>query len=847
MADAGSPGLLKDVRYGARMLRKRPAFTAAALLSLALGIGANTAIFSLIDAVMLKLLPVRDPRQLVTLTDPTASGASIGMSDGVRGLLSNREFEALRDRTHSYSGMMAVQSYADRHDVTIDGQPMQAHLRLVSREYFGVLGARAFIGRTFGPGDDHGPGAAPYAVANYRFWQERFGGNPSALGKTVRVGNATLTIIGVTGPDFRGESVGQVPDLWIPLSMEREVMPGRDWLQDDPAHPNTKVTWLQVIGRLKPGVTRTQAQAEADVVFKQIVAEEFSSLPEDRKRDGLRQSVKLHPAATGTSPMRGQATQPLYVLMGIVAIVLLIACANVANLLLARATARQKEIGIRLALGARRGRIIRQFLTESLLLSVAGGLLGVLVAVWGVHLLLYEVQSPGEPFTLDVSPDGLVLLFTIGISILTGLIFGLAPAWKSARVNVSSTLKEAGRGLTGSASRIGLGKALVTAQIAASVLLLIGAFWFVGTLRNLQAVDLGYARDHLLIVSVDPTSAGYQGERLPAIYREIYGRFQQIPGVRAVTFSQNGLFSGSESADIIGVEGYKSQKSADNGAAFDSIGPNYFSSLGIPILLGREIGPQDNETAPRVAVVNEAFAKFYFGKSNPVGKHIMDRFPGATATMEIVGVSRDDRDHSLRDEIRRRFYIPVYRPISDGYAQFVNYEIRTAADPGPVMQAVRGALRQVDPALPSPEIHTLSERVDDSLQGERVIARLSAFFGGLALLLACIGLYGVLSYGVALRTNEIGIRMALGADKGAVVKLILRETALLTAIGLAVGVPAALACARLVSSQLYGLKPADPLVLAGAVAIIIALALVSGYWPAARAAQVDPLEALRHE
>jgi predicted permease len=835
-----------DVRFGVRMLAKSPGFTFVAVLSLAFGIGANTAIFSLINTVLLKLLPVKDPQQLVALTDPTAGGVSIGTSSGERGNLSTREFEALRDRTQSFSGMLAAQSQLDKYNVNVDGKPPEeVRTRLVSGDYFTVLGATAFIGRTFTAADEHGAGSAPYAVISYQYWQRRFGGSPAALGSRIRVGKANLGVIGVAQPHFLGENVGEAPDFWIPLDMQPQIMPGRQWLEDDPGHIAEKVMWLHVIGRLKPGVSRQQAQANVDVVFKQIVAEEFSKLSQSQP-DILKQNLKLHDAGNGVSSLRGDFADPLYVLMAVVALVLVIACANVANLLLARATSRQKEMGVRLALGASRARIIRQFLTESLTLSVAGGLFGSLLAFLSVQLLVRMVKDAPNSMMLDIRPDLRVLLFTIGVSLLTGLIFGLAPAWRSAGVNVSGTLKEAGRGLTGGSTRIGIGKILVIAQIAISVMLLIGAGWFLRTLRNLQNVDLGYPRDKIVLVGVDFLSAGYSGERLPVVYNDVRDRLARIPGVRAVTYSQNGLFSGSESGDRITVEGYKPQKRGDASARFDQVGPNYFGTVGIPMLLGRDIGPQDMASGQAVCVVNEAFAKFYFGTSNPIGKHVRDDFPDTRKTFVIVGVSRDARDHNLRRDVFRRFYLSALQPLGT-YSPFMNYEIRTYGDPSRVIQAARSEILAFNPAIPIGSTKTLDTLIDDNLRQERMIAQLSTVFGGLALLLACIGLYGVLSYAVAQRTNEIGIRMALGAERASVIGMVLRETAILIAIGLATGVPASLACARFIESKLFGLKPADPLTLVTALGIMIAVAVAAGYVPARRASKVDPLVALRYE
>jgi predicted permease len=537
------------------------------------------------------------------------------------------------------------------------GPPEEIRTRLVSGNYFAVLGATPLAGRTFAAADERGPESAPYAVLSYAYWQRSFGGSFSAIGAHIRVAKADLTVIGVAQPNFHGEQIGAAPDLWVPLDMQPLLMPGRMWLRDDPGHIAEKVMWLQVIGRLKPGVSRQQAQANVDVVFKQIVAEEFSQLSRSQP-DILKQYLKLHDAANGVSPLRGDFADPLYVLMAVVALVLLIACANVANLLLARATARQKEIGVRLALGAGRARVVRQFLVESLVLAAAGGVAGAAFAVGGVKLLMRMVSSGSQPMVLDIRPDLKVLLFTTGVCLFTGLIFGLAPAWQSSRVNVSRTLKEAGRGLTGSSARIGLGKILVIGQIALSVMLLIGAGWFVRTLRNLESVDLGYSRDRLLLVEVDLLSAGYSGDKLPIVYDNLRDGLARIPGVRAVAYSANGLFSGSESGDLISVEGYSSKNKGDLHSRFDAVGPGYFAGVGIPMLLGRDIGPQDVASAESVCVVNETFAKFYFGGASPIGKHVTDEFPDTRKTFTIVGVARDARDHSLSQKIARRFYLP---------------------------------------------------------------------------------------------------------------------------------------------------------------------------------------------
>jgi len=843
---SGLETLRQDVAYAARTLARAPGFVVVAILSLGLGIGANTAIFSLIDILILRQLPVHNPRELVALTNPNDSGASIGTSSGERVFLTTREFEALRSRNQVFSGMFAAQSSMDQNNARIEGHPPEeVKTRLVSGDYYSVLGATAFAGRVFRAQDEHGPGSAPYAVISYQFWQRRFSGSMTALGSRIHIGKADLTVIGIAQPRFLGEQIGAVPDLWIPLDMQPLIMPGRMWLEDDPARIAEKVMWLHAIGRLKPGVTRAQAQANVEVVFRQIVSEEFAKLSQSQP-DILKQNLKLRDASGGMSTLRGSFANPLYVLMGVVGLVLAIACANVANLLLARATARQKEMGIRLALGAGRGRIIRQFLTESLMLSLAGGIVGALLAMTGIDLLVRMVEQEPGRVLLDIRPDWRVMLFTTAVCLVTGLIFGLAPGWRAARMNVSSTLKEAGRGLTGSVGRVSAGKLLVAGQIALSAMLLIGAGWFVRTLTNLQNVNLGYARDRLVLVSVDLLTAGYQGPRLPVVYNELRDRLTRIPGVRAVTYSQNGLFSGSEGGDEITVEGFTAKKDDDRGSAFDQVGPAYFSMVGIPMLLGREIGEHDVDGAEPVCVVNESFAKFYFGGASPIGKHVRDEFPDTRKTFTIVGVARDARDHTLREKIDRRFYIAARQGLG-GFSPFLNYEVRTSGDPSAVMAAARREILGFNPDIPIVSLKTLDAMLDNETREERMIAQLSGVFGALALLLAATGLYGVLSYAVAQRTNEIGVRMALGAQRGTVVAMILRETSLLIALGLIVGIPASLLCASLVKSILFGLKPADPLTLAGALGALLLVAAIAGYIPARRASRVDPLVALRYE
>ena len=837
----------KDLRYAGRTLRQNPGFAFVAVFSLALGIGVNTAIFSLIDALLLKSLPVKDPSRLVLLSDPTSAGVSIGTQTGIRNLFTYDEFRRMSERNQMFSGMFAAESDANRENVSISGGSLEElRTRLVSGDYFSTLGVAPLIGRTFTAQDERAPGSDPYLVISYGYWKKRFGLNASVLGKTVQIRKTFFTVIGVAPPGFFGETVGDDPDAWLPMMMEPLVKPGRDWLHDDPAKAE-RVMWLLVAGRLKPGVSAREAESSVNVLFQQVVHETSgSNLPPNRLREIADQKIKIRPGSKGASSLRDDFNQPLLVLMTVVAFVLLIACANVANLLLARSAARQREVGIRLAIGASRGRLIRQLLTESLLLASAGGAIGILFAFWAGNLLLRLVSSGPNPVPLDVHPDLRTLAFTAGVSMLTGVLFGLAPALRATRVDVSSTLKDNARNVVGGGGRVTIGKALVVSQVAVSLLLLIGAGLFVRTLENLQRVDLGYPRERLLLVRVDALGAGYPDAQREAVFRTLLERFRSVPGVRGVTFSENGLFSGTESGDRISVEGYKPKKEGDAHSRFDQIGPGYFSTIGIPMLLGREIGVQDAGNSPKVCVINETFSRQFFASQNPIGKHITDEFPDTRTTFQVVGVSKDDRDHRLRGDTPPRFYIPFMQGLG-GIPPAANFEIRTFAEPNSLMRAIRQQVEQVDRTLPILSARPLGELLDQRLTQERLLAQLCGFFAALALLLASIGLYGVLSYAVTRRTNELGIRMALGAQRGSLLGMVLRETLVMVGVGIAIGIPAAFALTRLVSSQLYGLQATDPLTTASAAAVLLAVATLAGYLPARRASRVDPLVALRYE
>lgn len=838
--------LLQDLRYGLRMLLKSPGFTAVAILTLALGIGANTAVFSVLDAVLLKMLPISHAEQLVVLGDPSRIHST---SNGTPTLdhFSYPLYRELRDGTQAFSGLFASGD-PGRLDVQLDSPaaegPELANGRVVTGNYFPVLGVNPLIGRTFTASDDLTPGASPLVVISYGYWKRRFNLDPTVIGRTVRLNKYPFTVIGVAPAGFGGEIVERAADLWIPMSMQAQVMRGREYLET----PNT--SWLQVIGRLKPGVSLAQARSNVNAVYRHALAGTYGaklSVDDRRALEKSTQSIEVSAGGSGLSYLRHEFKRPLLLLMGVVGLVLLIACVNVANLLLARASGRSKEIAVRMAIGARPLRLVRQLLTESVLLALFGGALGVLFAQWGATFLVRTSFGAGTVRALDIHPDAHILGFTAGVCLLAGMLFGLAPALRALGIPVSSTLKEGARGGTATGSaKWATGKILVAAQVALSLLVLFAAGLLVRTLRNLQDADFGYERQRLVIIRPDFISAGYKHEQLPTLARQLLEPMSAIPGVVGATVSENGLFSGTESADDIKVEGYASRQDQDNVANDDWVGPDYFKIVGIPILLGRGIGPQDVESSNKVAVINEAMAKFYFPGMNPIGrKFVIDDGKQRLRPIEIVGVCRDFRDHNLRDAVPRRFFLSYYQSILTDLE--VHFVLRVAGDPTSVIAAVRQQLKNFDPNVVIREADTLNHMVDDYIAQERLVAQLSSLFAGLALLLACVGLYGVMSYTVSGRTREIGVRMALGAQRRDVLWMVLREALVLVGVGVIVGVPAAFGTSRLLQNMLYALSGVDPLSMSVAVAMLLMVAAIAGYIPARRATKVDPMVALRYE
>ncbi len=861
---------LKDLRFGLRMLAKHPGTTAVITLTLALAIGIDTAVFSVLNSAVLQSLPVRNADRLVILTDPNASMVLGGLLTGERSLLTFPEFSKLRDGIETVSGLCASQLTLERWPAQrANASPEQVRGRLVSENYFSVLGVEPALGRFFTQEDLRAVGADPYAVVSYNYWQKSFGGSPAILGTHLRLRQASVVVIGVTAKGFRGETVGQEPDVWLPMMMAPLVMSGGDWLHDTLGDSQDKFMWLHAIGRRKAGVTVAQVQAEANVLFQRILEADYpASMDPSSRKDALHQSLVVRQLEGGAFHGRKEFTQQWMLLLGLASLVLLVACVNVANLLLARAAGRSREVAIRLSLGASRIRLVWQFMLESLLLAMLGGVGGLIVAEVAMHGLVRMLPGGNETFSMAVGLDGRVLVFSATLTVAAAIVFGLAPAVRATGRKIDEDLKENGRGTIWSRRRASFAKTLVVAQVALSLLLATGAGLFLRTLWNLQAVELGYPRDNLLLILVDSFKAGYEGERAARFRDEMLSQLRDTPGVVAVSDSGRGLFSGFEgSSAVFDVDGFESQKEQDRGSTDDSVGPGYFSTIRIPILLGREFELRDMTKRPSVCVINEAFAKHFFGGRNPIGMHFSsvlsdDDGKSEPRRLEVIGVARDVRVQSMRAPIDPKFYVA-------GGGEW--FEVRGRGDVSQLLPVLQKEILAKDSNLVIDSAKTLSETVDNQNAQPRLVARMATLFGGLALMLTTVGVYGLLSYGVACRTNEIGIRVALGADTTKIAGMIFKETGFLLSAGAMVGFVATLGVVRVLATQLYGLNDSgarwslaryeqvdssirlfglgalDPLTIAVVIVVLFGLGLVASYLPAARAARVEPVQALRNE
>ncbi|MGA3201617.1 MAG: ABC transporter permease [Bryobacteraceae bacterium] len=838
-------GIAQDFGFAVRTLSKAPGFTAVVVLSVTLGIGANTAIFSLIDAVMWRMLPVKNPETLLAVVRSRSGKVQNGFT--------YKEYKALRE----YGQMAELTAYSPtRLNVSVDGS-LEPTIdgQMIAGNYFSLLGVNAIAGRAIDLEDDRVPNGHPVAMISHGYWRRRFGLDPTTIGRTISISGTPFTIVGVVPPEFFGVEVGTAPDIFVPMMMQPTVEPA---LENLLANPIIMRTWCLTLARLKPGVYSQQAAAALEAVYRQITPR----VPDSAKMAGFGDwNIALNPAATGLSALRLQFSQALFILMAVVGVVLLIACANTANLLLARAAGRRPEFAMRLALGASRGRVIRQLVVESLVLAMLGGACGILLARWATMLLTVYMSAGRSAIALDLNPDLRILSFTAAVSVVTGLLFGLAPALRSTRIDLAPALKGLGNSLS---VRGGLrpGKILAVLQVALSLQLIIAAGLFVRSLRNLNGPETG-SREGVLIIRVEPRGSDQRNipgasQRLDGIYRELIRRVEPIPGVRSVGMSQ--VTPTRPNANAASMIRFASGESAGVGVLMTY--PSYFATAGIPVVAGREFNSGDlGESSPAVCIVNEAFVRAVFPGENPIGKACVitnrprmrdltePRYDPTPVPYEIVGVVEDSRFMNPTGSIQPVMYM-TFLQTGTGRGQMVLY-VRVSGNPNLIVQQVRAEVWKVDPKLPQFEIHTLAQEMDAALIRERLIATLSSLFGALALLLACVGLYGLLAFAVVQRTGEVGIRMALGASRGDVLWMMLREALLLTLGGLTIGVPLAIAAGRVASSKesglLFGLRATDPLTVAGAAALLVLVSCVAAYLPARRASHVDPMVALRNE
>jgi predicted permease len=833
--------LFKDLRYGVRGLLKRKGFAAIAVLTLALGIGANTAIFTLVNAVMLKSLPVEKPEELVLFSDATGEGTSVEDTPrtGKWNLFSYASYEYFRNHNQSFQDIAALRSGSSRLSVRRPDAAAAARGagQLVTGNYFSVLGVRATRGRVLTNEDDK-PGAAPAAVISHRYWEQELNSDPAVVGKNFIINGTNFTVVGVTPKEFFGERVRRPPDFWLPLSFQPQVELRESFLTND------QVYFLMVMGRLKPGATIERAQATTNLALQQFLTEQAGSKLTDDRRKGIENTyATLVEGQGGISGLRRAYSKPLRTLMAMVGMVLLIACANVGSLLLSRAASRKAEISLRMALGATRWRIVRQLITESMLLALIGGVCGVLLAQWAVTVLVGLVAKEAP---LNTQPDAGVLLFTAGISILAGLLFGLIPAVQASRTNLAAAMKEKNRFRSGFL-RLSPSSLMVVLQVGLSMVLLTGAGLFARSLLKLQGEDLGFDRNNVLLLGIDPRLANYKPTELAPLYQQIIERLSTLPQVRNVSVATYAPLSGTRRSSSVKVSGYTPQPGEDMSTQDILTGPKYAETLGVPLLRGREIDQRDNASARQVALINQTFADRFFKDQNPIGRTFsFDDDSDQQQWIEIIGVVGDLKGEDAREKPEPTVYRPILQ-VQDQGAYACTIHIRTVSDPTPLTGQVRQMINQIDDKLPIFGVTTLNDQLHENLNQERLIAQLVSFFGALALILACIGLYGVMAHGVARRTSEIGIRMALGARGGNIAWMILRETLYLVLAGLVLGVPAALIVARLISTQLFGLSPTDPLTLVGAAIVLAVVAMLAGYLPARRAARVNPLNALRYE
>jgi predicted permease len=829
--------LVQDTTFALRTLRHNLGYAAVIVIALAVGIGANTAIFTLVDALLVTTLPVKHPEELVGVGDPRRVG---GMSIGSprTDLLSYQLYKDLARENTVFSDVIAT-GRSSRLDMRIDSAHRElehARGRYVTGNYFSMLGVPAAAGRTFGQEVDQSVDAAPVATISYGYWTRRFHNDPSIIGKTILVNNVRITIVGVAAQRYTGEVVGVYTDIWLPVAISDALNPNRRTLDD------RGTAWLLAIGRLKPGATLAQAKQQVTTILQRSIVSHATPLDAKAFLD-VKPTYYVQDGSKGFSRIRITFQAPLLTLMIGVALLLCIICANVANLMLARSIARGRELSVRQALGAGRSRLVRQLLTESMVLALVSAAAGLLFAWWGSRTLL-RLASAGQ---LDIGMNLTVLAFTLGVSLAAVALFGLLPALRASRVDLASSIRSGAQSLSGSlgsrGQRAPLGKLLITAQVTLSVVLLVGATMLARSLRNTQATDIGVDRDHLVIVDVDVLARGYNGPVLARLAHDLRDRIAAIPGIAAVSFSENGVFSGSDNGTSLQVPGFVARSVEDTLIAFDHVGPGYFNAAGTRVLEGRELTAADENKPVQVIVVNESFAKFYYPGASAIGRFIR----ADSLSLQIVGVVKDVHQNGIKEDNLRRMYLPYVHTGESSQPGTLRLVARAAGEPSSVVQQIRRTILSVDPSLPIDGIDPLSGLLARSIAQERLVAQLATAFGVLALVLAAIGLYGLMTYTISRRTREIGLRIALGAQRGRVLRLVMLDAMRLVVVGLVLGVLVAYLSTGLLETQLNGVKPGDPLSILVAALVLMASAILAALLPALRASRVEPMIALRSE
>jgi predicted permease len=830
---------VSDVKFALRNLWRNKLFTFVAVASLALGIGANTAIFTLVDQLLLRLLPVQNPEQLVMIW---TTGPHMGSNRGTH-MASYPMYQDFQQKAEAFSSVFCRRETSL--SVSFGGETERVDGELVSGNYFQALGVKSAIGRVFTPEeDDRVYKGHPVVVLSYSYWTTRFAADPKVIGQKMLVNNYPMTVVGVSAAGFHGVDPAKSPQIRVPVQMKPLMTPGWDDIGD------RRSQWVQVFARLKPGFTLESAKASLQPLLSNILRDE-AGRPELKNASKynmdrfLQRKILMEPAGSGFSQVRRDYGTALIVLMCMVGLVLLIACFNVANLLIARAVARQKEIAVRLAVGASKWQLLRQLLVESLTLSIAGGVAGLFLAIAMIRTLLHFLPPDDAPMTLSATPDARILAFNAALAIITGLLFGLAPAAQMLRVDLWNTLKEVVGAVSGTGGGVRFRKALVMAQVAFSFLLLAGAGLFVRTLINLKQTNAGFHElENLVTFQLDPALNGYTNTRMETFYRQLMENIRALPGVKTASYNIVAVLQGGEWDSTMSVEGHTIKDGEDMQAFMNGVSSDYWKTMGIPLVAGRDFQQGDGTDTRKVAIVNEKFATHFFGHENPLGRHIAFGDKPKKLDIEIVGVTGNTLYEGPRDGVHRQVFLPY---LHVDYPAGITVYVRTAMDPTSMYAALRRTVQSLDPALPVYQMKTLERQLDETLSTERLIATLSAGFGVLATLLAAIGLYGVMAFVVARRTKEIGLRMALGAAQGEVVWMVLRETLVLVGVGLAIGVPSALLLSKYVSAQLFRVKPTDLGAAAAALVVLSLVAVGAGFLPARRASEIDPIQALRYE